>query len=280
MSRVAHPAGPRHASVAPAGHPPAPPADLNALDPAVWPRGARRSDGVLTLAGLDVRDLAGEYGTPLFVLDEADFRGRCRDFRQAFGADTAVFYAAAAFCSRGVLRWAAEEGLGVGVCTGGELEVALQAGVDPVMIILHGSNKLTSELERALGAGVGHVVADSYEEIARLAYLTEEVGAPGPLVRPIPAVASTDPGPGGQRRGGARPTSSWPPPTTTRSSASRCSPARPTRRRGACSPHRPGPRRPALPHRLADSTTPAGFEVAARRMLELAARIAAEYGGR
>ena len=179
MSRVAHPAGPRHAGVPPAGHPPAPPADLNALDPAVWPRGARRAGGVLTLAGLDVRDLAGEYGTPLFVLDEADFRGRCRDFRQAFGADVAVFYAAAAFCCRGVLRWAAEEGLGVGVCTGGELEVALQAGVDPAMITLHGSNKLTSELERALGAGVGRIVADSYEEIARLAHLTEDIGAPG-----------------------------------------------------------------------------------------------------
>ena len=179
MSRVAHPAGPRHAGVPPAGHPPAPPADLNALDPVVWPRGARRAGGVLTLAGLDVRDLAGEYGTPLFVLDEADFRGRCRDFRQAFGADVAVFYAAAAFCCRGVLRWAAEEGLGVGVCTGGELEVALQAGVDPAMITLHGSNKLTSELERALGAGVGRIVADSYEEIARLAHLTEDIGAPG-----------------------------------------------------------------------------------------------------
>jgi diaminopimelate decarboxylase len=179
MSRVAHPAGPRHADVPPAGHPPAPPADLNALDPAVWPRGARRAGGVLTLAGLDVRDLAGEYGTPLFVLDEGDFRGRCRDFRQAFGADATVFYAAAAFCSRGVLRWAAEEGLGVGVCTGGELEVALQAGVDPAMIIVHGSNKLTSELEFALGAGAGRIVADSYEEIARLAHLTGELDVPG-----------------------------------------------------------------------------------------------------
>src|SRR5262249_26282520 len=179
MSRVAHPAGPRHADVRPAGHPPAPPADLNALDPAVWPRGARRVGGVLTLAGLDVRDLAGEYGTPLFVLDEADFRGRCRDFRQAFGADAAVSYAAAAFCSRGGRRWAAEEGLGVGVCAGRELEVALQAGVDPAMITLHGSNKLTSELERALGAGAGRIVTDSYQEIARLAYLTEELGAPG-----------------------------------------------------------------------------------------------------
>jgi diaminopimelate decarboxylase len=179
MSRVAHPAGPRHAGVPPAEHPSAPPADLNALDPAVWPRGARRAGGALTLAGVDVRDLAGEYGTPLFVLDEADFRGRCRDFRQAFGEDAAVFYTAAAFCCRSVLRWAAEEGLGAGVCTGGELEVALQAGVDPAMIILHGSNKFTSELERALGAGAGRIVADSDQEIARLAHLTEELGAPG-----------------------------------------------------------------------------------------------------
>jgi diaminopimelate decarboxylase len=179
MSRVAHPAGPRHAGVPRAGHPPAPPADQNALDPAVWPGGARRAGGVLTLVGLDVRDLAGEYGTPLFVLDEGDFRGRCRDFRQAFGEDATVFYTAAAFCSRGVLRWAAEEGLGVGVCTGGEFEVALQAGVDPAMIIVHGSNKFTSELERALGAGAGRIVADSYEEIARLAHLTGELDVPG-----------------------------------------------------------------------------------------------------
>ena len=176
MSRVAHPAGPRHADVLPAEHPPMPPADVNALDAAIWPRGARRVGGVLTLAGADVRDLVREYGTPLFVLDEEDFRGRCRDFRHAFGEGSAVFYAAKAFCSRGVLRWVAQEGLGVDVCTGGELEIALQAGVDPAMITLHGSNKLTGELERAVRAGVGHIVADSFEEIARLAYLTEGAG--------------------------------------------------------------------------------------------------------
>ena len=184
MSRVAHPAGPRHADVLPAEHPPAPPADLNALDPAIWPRSARRVDGVLTLGGIDVRDLAGQYGTPVFALDEDDFRGRCRDFTQAFGEQAAVFYAAKAFCCRGVLRWVAEEGLGVDVCTGGELEIALAAGVDPAMITLHGSNKLLSELERAVAVGVGHVVVDSFEEIARLAYVTEErdraaAGGPG-----------------------------------------------------------------------------------------------------
>jgi len=160
--------------VLPAEHPPAPPADLNALDPAIWPRSARRVDGVLTLGGIDVRDLAGQYGTPVFALDEEDFRGRCRDFTEAFGEQAAVFYAAKAFCCRGVLRWVAEEGLGVDVCTGGELEVALAAGVDPAMITLHGSNKLLSELERAVAVGVGHVVVDSFEEIARLAYVTEE----------------------------------------------------------------------------------------------------------
>ena len=84
-----------------------------------------------------------------------------------------MFYAAKAFCCRGVLRWVTEEGLGVDVCTGGELEVALQAGVPPEMITLHGSNKLESELARALDAGVGHIVVDSFEEIARLAYLTD-----------------------------------------------------------------------------------------------------------
>ena len=104
----AHPAGPRHADVLPADHPPAPPADLNVLDPAIWPRGARRVDGILNLGGIDVRDLAGQHGTPVFVLDEEDYRGRCRDFIQAFGDQAAVFYAArrsaAAACCAGPPR--------------------------------------------------------------------------------------------------------------------------------------------------------------------------------
>ena len=128
---------------------------------------------MLTVGGLDVRDLAAEFGTPLFICDEDDFRQRCRGYREAFGTQAGVFYAAKAFCCRGVLRWVTEEGLGVDVCTGGELEVALQAGVPPEMITLHGSNKLESELARALDAGVGHIVVDSFEEIARLAYLTD-----------------------------------------------------------------------------------------------------------
>jgi diaminopimelate decarboxylase len=184
MSRVAHPAGPRHADVLPPEHPPAPPADLNLLDPAIWPRTARRQRGALVLGRMDVRDLAAEYGTPLLVTDEQDFRGRCREFREAFGDQAAVFYAAKAFCCRTVLRWVSQEGLGVDVCTGGELEVALQAGVAPEMITLHGNNKLPSELDRAVAAGVGHIVADSFAEIARLAEVAARRGArPRVLVR-------------------------------------------------------------------------------------------------
>jgi diaminopimelate decarboxylase len=184
MSRVAHPAGPRHADVLPADHPPAPPSDLNALHPAVWPRGAGRADGVLTLGGADVRDLAAEFGTPLFVTDEEDVRSRCREYLDAFGPDAHVAYAAKAFCSRAVLRWVTEEGLGVDVCTGGELAVALSAGIDPALITLHGNNKVPAELSQAVSAGVGHVVVDSFEEIARLAYFAEAAGwRPRVLVR-------------------------------------------------------------------------------------------------
>jgi len=186
MSRVAHPAGPRHGDVLPADHPPAPPQDLNALDPGIWPRNARRSDGVLTLGGMDVRDLAEQFGTPLYVCDEEDVRSRCRDYLEAFGPDGRVFYAAKAFCSRAMLRWVSSEGLGVDVCTGGELEVALSAGVPPERITLHGNNKLLGELSRAVDAGVGHIVVDSFEEIARLAYLTGSGSPPAaePAFRP------------------------------------------------------------------------------------------------
>ena len=184
MSRVAHPAGPRYADVLPADHPPAPPADLNELSTAIWPRGARRDHGVLHVGGVDVRELAQTYGTPLFVCDEADLRSRCADYRDAFGPDAGVFYAAKAFCSKAVLRWVSDEGLGVDVCTGGELEVALAAGVAPELITLHGNNKSLAELTRAVQAGVGHIVLDSFEEIARLILVANPDGMTPPARRP------------------------------------------------------------------------------------------------
>ncbi len=192
MSRIAHPAGPRHGEVLPADHPPAPPAELNALHPGIWPRGARRDGGVLTIGGADVRELAERFGTPLYVCDEQDVRSRCRDYTDAFGPDDRVCYAAKAFCCRAMLRWVSSEGLGVDVCTGGELEVALSAGVPPRQITMHGNNKAQGELARAVGAGIGHVVADSFEEIARLAFLAEDAAVtPNVLVRVTTGVEAT-----------------------------------------------------------------------------------------
>jgi diaminopimelate decarboxylase len=177
MSRI-HPAGPRHADVLPEDHPLPPPADLNELVPAVWPRGSRREEighGALLVGGVDVRDLAQQYGTPLYVLDEEDVRARCREFRAAFH-DGDVHYAGKAFLSVAVARWIADEGLGLDVCSGGELAVALAAGFPAEKITLHGNNKSLAELRKALVAGVGHIVIDSYEEIARLGYLAAELG--------------------------------------------------------------------------------------------------------
>lgn len=171
----AHPAGPLHADVLPHATPEVQPEQLNALDPQIWPTQARRVDGVVHLAGLDVRDLSAEHGTPAFFLDEADFRARCRGYAEAFvGAD--VYYAGKAFLSKAVARWVAEEGLGLDVCTGGELTVALAAGFPPERLALHGNNKSVSELRRAVEVGVGHIVLDSFTEIVRLADIAEQFG--------------------------------------------------------------------------------------------------------
>ncbi|HVE26733.1 MAG TPA: diaminopimelate decarboxylase [Sporichthya sp.] len=171
MSRSAHPAGPRHAEVLHADGVAPPPADLNDLNPLVWPANFRRGDdGVCTMAGLDVRDLAAEFGTPVYLLDEADFRSRARGYAEAFaGAD--VFYAGKAFLCAAVARWVEEEGLHLDVCSSGELAVALRAGFPAERIAFHGNNKSVAELAMALDAGVGRIVLDSYAEIVRLADL-------------------------------------------------------------------------------------------------------------
>ncbi len=167
MSRSAHPAGPRHADVLAPEHLGLPPADLNALAPHVWPATARRLDGELTLGGIGVRDLVARYGTPLYVYDELDVRRRARDWATAFH-DGEVFYASKAFLCIGLAQWVAEEGLGLDVCSGGELTVALAAGVDPQYVVFHGNNKSEGELAQAVGSGVATVVVDSFAEIERL----------------------------------------------------------------------------------------------------------------
>ncbi|MFD7708926.1 diaminopimelate decarboxylase [Streptomyces sp. NPDC059786] len=177
MSRSAHPAGPRHADVLPEGHYSAPPADLNALDPKVWAHTVSRSeDGAVRVGGVDVARLAEEFGTPAYFLDEADFRARARAWRDAFGHDADVFYAGKAFLSRAVVRWLKEEGLNLDVCSGGELATALSAGMPAERIAFHGNNKSTGEIRRAVEAGVGRIVLDSFQEIVRVAHIAQELG--------------------------------------------------------------------------------------------------------
>ena len=173
----AHPAGALHGDVAPLTHQlPPPPADLCELDPAIWPATAERRGGSLHVGGLDVRDIATTFGTPCYVLVEDDVRSRCRAYRGAFGDDGDIYYAAKALLTKSVARWVADEGLGIDVSTGGELEVALAAGFPAERMLMHGNNKSVDELRRAVEVGVGRIVLDSDVEIARLAHVADSLG--------------------------------------------------------------------------------------------------------
>ena len=173
----AHPAGALHGDGVTATHPLGPPpADLNAIEPRIWPQGAERRDGVLHLGGVDVRDVATAHGTPAFVSVEADFRSRCRAYRDAFGSDTDIYYAGKAFLCKAVVGWVRDEGLSLEIFSGGELGIALAAGFPAGQILMHGSNKSLQELTDAVAAGVGRIVVDSDMEIARLATVAEKAG--------------------------------------------------------------------------------------------------------
>lgn len=169
---IAHPAGPRHAEEVHHGGAPDRPLDaagVFALAPNVWPCNAvRGADGVVSIAGVPVTEIAAEFGTPVFVMDEADFRERCRNIARSFGGGEHVRYAAKAFLCTEVARWVDEEGLSLDVASGGELAVALHAGFPAERIALHGNNKSIAELTAAVASGVGHVVLDSMTEIERL----------------------------------------------------------------------------------------------------------------
>lgn len=150
----------------------------------VWPASAARdSTGALSIGGVDVRDAAAQFGTPLFILDEQDVRARAREYRIAatqVGARQ-VYYAAKAFLATGIARWVHEEGLGIDVASGGELAVALRAGVPGSDLLLHGNNKSIHEIEEAIGAGVSRIVLDSFEEIVRVADVASRLG----IVQPV-----------------------------------------------------------------------------------------------
>ena len=142
-------------------------------------------DGRLSIGGVDVLDLVAEHGTPLFVYDEDHLRRRCRDAVSAWG--DGVAYASKAFLCRAMAALAHEEGMCIDVSTGGELHVALAAGVPPERLVLHGNNKSAAELERAIDVGVGRIVVDSADEIDRLERLAP-ARPPRVLVRVTPGV--------------------------------------------------------------------------------------------
>ncbi|WP_221585754.1 diaminopimelate decarboxylase [Microbacterium sp. G2-8] len=176
-------------SVPASAHPLAPewlirPDDANDLADLVWPASATRDpDGVLVLGGSRATDLVEQLGTPVLVIDEQHARDQAARTHRAFVAATArhggvarVYYAGKAFLCAEVARWMIEAGLGVDVCSRGELETALAAGVPAERIGYHGNNKRVSELERAVEAGVGTIIVDSSIEIERLGAITERRG--------------------------------------------------------------------------------------------------------
>ncbi|GAB3834281.1 diaminopimelate decarboxylase [Kribbella italica] len=179
----AHEAGTLHADI---GHKAPPwlraPRDVNDLVPALWSGTAKKTaEGSLVVGGVDLRDLVAEHGSPAYVLDEEDFRSRARAFKSAF-KDMDVYYAGKAFLCTTVVRWVMEEGLNLDICSGGELAVALRAGADPQRLGFHGNNKSVPELTRALEAGVGRIIVDSLYEIDRLIELAAERGLVAPVM--------------------------------------------------------------------------------------------------
>jgi len=149
-------------------------------------------DGRLSIGGVDVVELAEEQGTPLYVYDEEHLRLKCREAVEAWG--DGVAYATKAFLCVAMARLAFEEGMCLDVSTGGELHVALTAGVPPDRLVLHGNNKSEEELASALAVGIGRVVVDSFDEIDRIEKLvaehpiTEPAAPPKVLARITPGV--------------------------------------------------------------------------------------------
>ena len=153
----------------------------------VYPLGSRLNErGALEVGGCDVVELAAEFGTPAYVYAEDDMRARARAFVEAFRARRQrfeVIYAGKAFPCTAAFRLFAEEGLSADVASGGELHLALAAGMDPKRLYMHGNNKSPAELDYAIESGVGHIVVDSFDEIERLSGRSQRV-----LVRVTPGI--------------------------------------------------------------------------------------------
>lgn len=156
----------------------------------VWPASTTQPrHGHLAVGGVLLAAIADRFGTPVYVLDEAEVRDRCRTYRDAF-PDAEVLYAAKAFLCRAMAHWVEEEGLGLDVCSAGELELAVTTGFPPDRITLHGNAKSPHDLEAALRLGVGRIVIDSPSEIARLAAAVGPGGHQKVMVRVVPGISA------------------------------------------------------------------------------------------
>ncbi len=145
---------------------------LTALAADLWPCTARlETDGDISVGGQRLSALAARYGTPAYILDEADVRARCRAYVAAL-PNAEIAYAGKAFLCRAMAEWIAEEGLSLDVCSAGELAVARSVRFPADRILLHGNAKTPNDLQAAIGYGVGRVVIDSASEIVRLAALS------------------------------------------------------------------------------------------------------------
>ncbi len=150
------------------------------------------SEGHLEIGGCDTTRLAAEFGTPLYVVDEAAIRANCRSYLAAFEAlypSNEIFYASKAFLTTAMARLVAQEGLSMDVASLGELYVALQADFPASRLALHGNNKSRGELEYAVESRIGHIVIDNFYELDLIAQILRERGAEmEALVRAAPGV--------------------------------------------------------------------------------------------
>ena len=145
----------------------------------MWSKNASLDGGTLSLAGIPAAQLAKDFGTPTFFLDEDAYRSRAlawhNGLQSEFGAHAGtVYYAAKSFICTAVAQWIADIGIGIDVCTGGELAVALNGGIDPKKIEVHGNNKSVAEIDRAVSVGVKTIVMDSIHEIERVATIARK----------------------------------------------------------------------------------------------------------
>ena len=184
----AHISGVLHAGPSPVWLPY--PEAVNDLMPSLWPSNVRKDDdGVLTVAGHRVTDLARTHGSPVYVLDVEDLRSRARAFVDAFatafdqvGAVSRAYYAGKALLTTAIAHWVAAEGMGIDTCSLGELMTAKRAGVDPSLVGLHGNNKSDAEIAFALDWGIARIVVDSLEEIDRVEAAAAQRGVRAPVM--------------------------------------------------------------------------------------------------